>query len=272
MVWFSKSFFYPILLFFNRLHTRFLTFPGFPTFPSENWATRSSRHKAHCHTASSDKIFTRLYKPKHDIIQIQPYGINYPQQQLTKPLSPFQQRRERCMPKSISENLKKAKPNPTTNALMIPAMDPNNANFATPIKIAKTEAAKKIAKILRRCGADYDSSKWIVKEARRLAELTPEAKPKKQPALLTHSELGAFFHAVDSADDIQHQLMFRLLFYSGIRVSELVKIKKVDIDMSNTTIRIVQAKGSKDRVAPFPKALQIGLSAYHACSLKQLTS
>ena len=39
-----------------------------------------------------------------------------------------------------------------------------------------------------------------------------------------------------------------------MRVSELVKIKISDIDLDSCQIRVIQGKGGKDRIVPFPSA------------------
>jgi len=138
----------------------------------------------------------------------------------------------------------------------------NHAGFATPIQLTKSAAAKQIASILRRSRVDYEGSKALFKDARKLAELTPKRKPKKQPALLTDAELKEFFGVVDREGDVQCQLMLRTLYFSGARVSELANIKRKDVDLENCTIRIEQGKGSKDRRTLFPESLKLSLRSY----------
>ena len=163
---------------------------------------------------------------------------------------------------TISYNLKNAKLNSSEVVSDVIPNAENNAGFVTPIQITKSAAARQIASILRRSRVDYEESKALFKQARELVGLTPERKPKKQPALLTDSELKRFFDSVDRGSNLQYQLMVRLLYFTGVRVSELSNIKRIDVDLESCTIRIEQGKGSKDRTTLFPEGLKLPLSAY----------
>ena len=80
---------------------------------------------------------------------------------------------------------------------------------------------------------------------RQKCDLHPAAKPKKLPRILTADQFRAFYKVVDAADDVQHALMLRLLFYTGVRVSELCNIEVADIDLENCKIFVNQGKGRK---------------------------
>ena len=49
-----------------------------------------------------------------------------------------------------------------------------------------------------------------------------------------------------------HMVLIKTLFYTGVRVSELVTIRLDEVDVDRCQIRITQGKGSKDRQVPFP--------------------
>ncbi|MDJ0766959.1 MAG: tyrosine-type recombinase/integrase [Myxococcota bacterium] len=162
----------------------------------------------------------------------------------------------------ISPKAGKANPIGADSVPDVPIEDINQSDFAIPNQITKPDAARMIANILRRARVDYEGSKAIIKKAREIVDLRPTVKPKRQPALLTTEELHRFIKVVDKGNNLQHQLMARLLFYSGIRVSELTNIRRVDVDIDKTAIRIVQGKGKKDRTTLFPESLKLALSAY----------
>jgi integrase/recombinase XerD len=46
------------------------------------------------------------------------------------------------------------------------------------------------------------------------------------------------------------------MFYTGVRISELVKMHLSDVDLERCQIRINQGKGDKDRIVPFPLAFR----------------
>ena len=90
---------------------------------------------------------------------------------------------------------------------------------------------------------------------RQKCDLHPAAKPKRLPRVLTADQFRAFYKAVDAAEDVQHALMLRLLFYTGVRVSELCSIEVADVDLENCKIFVNQGKGSKDRYVLFGSSL-----------------
>jgi integrase/recombinase XerD len=53
----------------------------------------------------------------------------------------------------------------------------------------------------------------------------------------------------------RHKTMISMLFGSGLRVGELVKIKIRDLDFNSLTVRIVNAKQNKDRITVFSEGL-----------------
>src|SRR5208282_197399 len=74
----------------------------------------------------------------------------------------------------------------------------------------------------------------------------------------------AFYQAVDAAEDVQHALMLRLLFYTCVRVSELCGIEVADVDLENCKIFVNQGKGSKDRYVLFGKTFATALRTHIA--------
>lgn len=73
-------------------------------------------------------------------------------------------------------------------------------------------------------------------------------RPKKEnkiPIVLTREEVLKLFEAVDN---IKSKLMLKLLYSSGLRVSELVNLKPVDLDFNENTGWVREGKGKKDRM------------------------
>src|SRR5450631_84592 len=124
----------------------------------------------------------------------------------------------------------------------------NNANCEPQNGKAKLEIVSQIAKIVRRAGLDYEGWRYVAKQVRKECDLRPAKKGRRLPRTLTTDHFRRFYEVVDRADDIQHSLMLRLLFYTGVRVSELCGIQVADIDLEACKIRINSGKGDKDRV------------------------
>lgn len=68
---------------------------------------------------------------------------------------------------------------------------------------------------------------------------------KKLPVVLSKAEV---IKMIDSLDNVKHKLMIRILFGSGLRVSELIDLKINDIDFFRKIITVRHGKGAKDRI------------------------
>lgn len=148
-------------------------------------------------------------------------------------------------------------------------MNQNNANCGSQNKKAKSDKSKAIAqitRIVRREGFDYEDWRYVAKQVRKACQLKPLKKGRKLPNVLTTDEFDRFYKVVDQADDVQHALMLRLLFFTGARVSELCNIEVTNVDLGAHKIRIDQGKGSKDRYVLFNKQFATALKTHMAAN------
>lgn len=146
-------------------------------------------------------------------------------------------------------------------------MAQNPSNFGSQNGKAKSQKARivsQIARIVRREGLDYDGWRYIAKKVRRMCDLCPGKRPKRLPRILNADEFRRFYVIVDRAEDVQHALMLRLLFYTAVRVSELCNMQVADVDLENCKIRINLGKGSKDRYVLFGKTFATALRTHIA--------
>lgn len=77
-----------------------------------------------------------------------------------------------------------------------------------------------------------------------------ENKKRKLPSYLTEEE---FLKLIKIVKKKHHKLAFILGFNSGLRISEIIKLKREHIDFTGKRIFIKQSKWGKDRVVPLPK-------------------
>jgi integrase/recombinase XerD len=138
------------------------------------------------------------------------------------------------------------------------------AKFATQNEKAKSEIVAQIARIIRRAGLDYDAWRYIAKQVRKECDLRPAKKGRRLPRVMNGDGFRRFYEAVDRADDVQHSLMLRLLFYTAVRVSELCNIEVADVDLEACKIRINAGKGDKDRFVLFGKGFATALRTHIA--------
>lgn len=69
-------------------------------------------------------------------------------------------------------------------------------------------------------------------------------KEQKLPIVLSVEEIQKIFSV---CDNLKHKVILSLLYSTGLRVSELINLKWVNIDRSRMIINIIKAKGNKDR-------------------------
>jgi integrase/recombinase XerD len=60
---------------------------------------------------------------------------------------------------------------------------------------------------------------------------------------------------------VQQEILMKLLFYTAVRVSEIVHIKVTDIDLDGCKIFISRSKGAKDRYILFPAGFRLVLKS-----------
>ncbi|SFI23163.1 MULTISPECIES: tyrosine recombinase XerC [unclassified Bacillus (in: firmicutes)] len=100
------------------------------------------------------------------------------------------------------------------------------------------------------------------------------ALPKKEwsiPKFLYDEELEKLFEVSDTSKPLgqRDQALLELMYATGIRVSEFVKLQLTDIDFSTGTI-LVMGKGKKQRYVPFGSYAQDALVTYIENGRKQL--
>ncbi len=85
---------------------------------------------------------------------------------------------------------------------------------------------------------------------------------RRLPKLLPEADLKKLFRVIQKCGNGQHEIMLKLLFFTAVRVSELVKIKVADIDFQECKIFIDQGKGRKDRYILFPADFRLVLQTH----------
>lgn len=87
---------------------------------------------------------------------------------------------------------------------------------------------------------------------------------KRLPKILYVEEVLQLLNANATRDDFlasRDQAILELLYASGVRASELIAIKGVDIDFRSMTIRVL-GKGRKERLVPFSSAAGDAIKKY----------
>ncbi|MDD4607482.1 MAG: tyrosine-type recombinase/integrase [Patescibacteria group bacterium] len=69
-------------------------------------------------------------------------------------------------------------------------------------------------------------------------------KDKKLPTVLSQAEIKKM---IDLTQNRKHKFLISLMYATGLRVSEVIKIKMRDIDLDRKVLKVVAGKGRKDR-------------------------
>jgi len=102
--------------------------------------------------------------------------------------------------------------------------------------------------------------------------------PKRLPRCLNKKELEIVLIQLDSyewfntLEEKRNKAMIRTFLYTGIRLSELLKLKTSSINFEESEIIIFQGKGGKDRIVPIHPRLMPYLKSYQNIKRKKPTT
>ena len=88
-------------------------------------------------------------------------------------------------------------------------------------------------------------------------------RPQKKsilPKVISKKDVSKIFSKVDN---FKHQVMLKLCYGMGLRVSEIVNLKITDIDSERMLVHIENAKGKKDRYVTLPTSILDDLRRYY---------
>ena len=85
-------------------------------------------------------------------------------------------------------------------------------------------------------------------------------KPRTLPKMLSKTEVKKLFRVTTN---LKHRVALQLCYGMGLRVSEVVNLKIVDIDSKRMVVHVRGAKGKKDRYVPLPKTILPELRQYY---------
>ena len=135
----------------------------------------------------------------------------------------------------------------------------------TPVR----EKAKYFCKHLKKENPDYNYLRELFRHIRKNLNVdVGRDKEKKLPYVPTEEEIDLYYKTVWKSRNMKHVVMIKTLLYTGVRVSELINIKIADIDLDHCQIKVVQCKGKKDRIVPFPNVFK-EILAVHIENIKK---
>ena len=108
---------------------------------------------------------------------------------------------------------------------------------------------------------------WLLRE--RLIGVDPTVRllsarqPLRVPKTLSEAEVEALLTAPDTATalGLRDRAMLELMYASGLRVSELVSLRRVDVLLAEQVLRVL-GKGNKERLVPYGQEAADWLQRY----------
>ncbi len=135
--------------------------------------------------------------------------------------------------------------------------------------LAKLKEEKLTSKTInRKISALKSFFKFLMKEG--LAEATPMSiiispkTNKRLPVYVEQKNIKTLFDYVEFPDSYTgktERLLLQVFYETGMRVSELVNLKQINVDFGNNNIKVL-GKGNKERIIPLSHHLSQALSEY----------
>ncbi len=135
--------------------------------------------------------------------------------------------------------------------------------YRFPLDEVMTEDVRRYLEILVNAGA---SSSWVgihLSALRTIFDkmcglrctlgLVTPRRPKRLPVVLSANEIERLLKAAPSFRD---KLLLGLMYATGLRVSEVVRLRWQEIDFDRRAIRVWQGKGRTDRYVMLPKCFE----------------
>ena len=117
--------------------------------------------------------------------------------------------------------------------------------------------------------------RWALRAGRVQTDPTLKLQAAKQalrvPKSLTEAQVEALLAAPDvsTAIGVRDRTMLELMYASGLRVSELVDLRTLNLGLNDNVLRVL-GKGSKERLVPFGEVASQWLRQYLATARPEL--
>jgi site-specific recombinase XerD len=92
-------------------------------------------------------------------------------------------------------------------------------------------------------------------------EVPIKKKEKSLPKVLNKNQI---LNLIESTENLKHKLIVEMLYSTGLRLQELINLKRKDIDFDNNTLFVKQGKGKKDRITIISENIKLDLLKYYS--------
>lgn len=95
-------------------------------------------------------------------------------------------------------------------------------------------------------------------------EVPVKKKEKTLPKLLSVEQVRRL---IGGAENLKHKLIVEILYSTGLRLEELINLKRKDMDFDRNVICVRKGKGAKDRITLMSESLKIDLLKYYSANI-----
>lgn len=92
-------------------------------------------------------------------------------------------------------------------------------------------------------------------------EIPLKKRPKQLPKVVSKEKINELIVGITN---VKHRLVVKLLYSCGLRLQELVNLKRADIDFARGVVYVRGGKGGKDRVTIISQRLKDDLLSYYS--------
>jgi site-specific recombinase XerD len=107
----------------------------------------------------------------------------------------------------------------------------------------------------------------ILKQPGRVADLPRMKRPKQLPIVLSAEEI---VRIIKVTRNLKHKALLTTAYGAGLRVGEVVRLKRGDVDFDRMQVRVTAGKGAKDRYTLLARIAAKSLLEYIAAFKPQL--
>lgn len=132
------------------------------------------------------------------------------------------------------------------------------------MKKKKEVQANELARFIRKHGFTYDGYSEINRMARQIVGLKPPKRKKSLHVLPTKGDLTKLLNELAKNGSIKHDLMIRLMWFTGLRNFELCNIKMQDVHFEDDGKEkiLIHGKGGYERFVAVPPGLSRDIRRY----------
>jgi len=92
-------------------------------------------------------------------------------------------------------------------------------------------------------------------------EIPIKKKEKTLPKVLSKQQIKL---VLNETKNLKHKLIIKMLYSTGLRLQELINLKRTDIDFDNNILFVRKGKGKKDRITIISENIKLDLLKYYS--------